>query len=81
MIGITGHTKGLGQHLFNQFQKNNHVKGFSRSNGFDIKNPNHRQKIYEQIEDCDILLIWYIIIITKQMCCSNYFKNGKIKKN
>tara|TARA_E500000331_G_scaffold351367_1_gene397908 strand:+ start:1460 stop:1945 length:486 start_codon:yes stop_codon:yes gene_type:complete len=56
MIGITGHTKGLGQHLFNQFQKNYHVKGFSRSNGFDIKNPNNRKKIYEQIKDCNIFI-------------------------
>lgn len=56
IIGITGHTKGLGQYLFNEFEKNNEVKGFSRSNGYDIKNTNNRKKILEEVKNCDIFI-------------------------
>jgi len=56
MIGITGHTKGLGQYLYSEFTKKYHVKGFSRSNGYDIKNPFDRKKILEQIQNFDIFV-------------------------
>ena len=37
IMGITGHTRGLGLELFNYFKIKN---GFSRSNNYDISNPN-----------------------------------------
>jgi len=54
-IAITGHTKGLGQGLFNYFQSHT-VIGFSRSNGYDIALPNIRAKILEEIYDCDVFI-------------------------
>jgi hypothetical protein len=56
-IGITGHTKGLGQYLYNEFTKdNNQVKGFSRSNGYDIKNPFDRKKILVESLDAVVFI-------------------------
>ena len=49
MIAITGHTKGFGKYLFQRL----HARGFSRSNGFDINDP---QKIIESLDDCDIFI-------------------------
>tara|TARA_B100000424_G_scaffold68943_1_gene51139 strand:+ start:838 stop:1329 length:492 start_codon:yes stop_codon:yes gene_type:complete len=55
-IAITGHTKGLGKHLFDSLSQKHDIIGFSRSNGYDIKNPNHRKKIIEESKECDILI-------------------------
>ena len=37
-IGITGHSDFLGKGLFDLLGKNHEVIGFSRSNGYDLKN-------------------------------------------
>jgi hypothetical protein len=50
---ITGHTQGIGQAVFNQLTN---VKGFSRSNGFDINDYKSRKKIVEQISECDVFI-------------------------
>ena len=56
-IGITGHSKGLGMSLYNTLSSNNHkVLGFSRSNGFDIKNPAQRKLIIDAMKDFDIFI-------------------------
>lgn len=39
-IAITGHSKGIGKALFNKLSEQHEVDGFSRSNGFDITDPN-----------------------------------------
>ena len=45
-VAITGHTQGIGQALSSVFQQYGHeVIGFSRSNGFDISNPQARQSM------------------------------------
>lgn len=55
-VGITGHTKGLGKILFDSFSKSFEIKGFSRSNGYDIKNPFDRKKIIKECIDCNIFV-------------------------
>jgi NAD(P)-dependent dehydrogenase (short-subunit alcohol dehydrogenase family) len=54
-VAITGHTKGIGQGLYNYFQTRGHnVCGFSRSNGFAL--PAAEFQILDAIKDCDIFV-------------------------
>ena len=55
-IGLTGHTKGLGKTLVDSFSKSFKTKGFSRSNGYDIKNPFDRKKIIKECIDYNIFI-------------------------
>ena len=55
-IGLTGHTKGLCKTLVDCFSKSFKTKGFSRSNGYDIKNPFDRKKIIKECIDCNIFI-------------------------
>jgi NAD(P)-dependent dehydrogenase (short-subunit alcohol dehydrogenase family) len=57
-IVITGHTSGIGQAIYNYFSKdsNNEVFGFSRSTGFNIKEPAKRNEIIEFSKDADIFV-------------------------
>lgn len=52
-IGITGHSDFLGKGLFNFLSKNHEVIGFSRSNGFDLKN---YEKILDGVKDMDVFI-------------------------
>ena len=56
IIALTGHTKGLGAELYKDLTHQYKVIGFSRSNGYDIKNPNDRKKIITESKDCDIFI-------------------------
>lgn len=53
-VAITGHTKNIGKHLYEKFSPNS--IGFSRSNGYDIKNPNDRKRIINEVRDCDVFV-------------------------
>ena len=53
-IAITGHSRGIGKHLFDKFNPN--TVGFSLSNGFDILLPEHRAQIIELSKDCDVFI-------------------------
>lgn len=55
-IGITGHTSGIGQFLYNYYLKNNVVMGFSRSNGYDIANKIHRNNIINDSLKLDVFI-------------------------
>ena len=55
-IAITGHTKSLGKSLFDSLSTNHQVAGFSRSNGFDIKNSFQRASIVEAVKDFDVFI-------------------------
>jgi len=56
-IAITGHTRGIGKSIYDYFlEKNNHVVGFSRSNGYDISNKDNRMEICNLSEDFDIFV-------------------------
>ena len=39
-IAITGHSRGIGKALYDALSDGHDVEGFSRSNGFDINDPN-----------------------------------------
>ena len=55
-IAITGHTKGIGNAVYNYFAENNEVHGFSRSNGYDISDKLSRQHIVESVKEFDIFV-------------------------
>ena len=51
---MTGHTKGIGERLFEILSPN--VIGFSKSTGYDILNKNDRQRIIKESRDCDVFI-------------------------
>lgn len=51
-FAITGHTKGLGLEL-SKYVKH---KGFSRSNNFDISTKNGRERIINEIANCNVFV-------------------------
>jgi hypothetical protein len=53
MIGITGHSDSLGKGLFDFLRKNHEVIGFSRSNGYDLKN---YKNILTDVVDLDVFI-------------------------
>lgn len=56
-IGITGFTEGIGKAVYEKFQQEGHVSmGFSRSNDFDISREDHRKKICDWVENCDVFI-------------------------
>lgn len=52
-IAITGHSKGIGKACFDMLSKEHDVIGFSRSNGFNIKEP---ENIITASVGCDIFI-------------------------
>lgn len=56
-VAITGHTRGIGKAITDEFQANGHsVVGYSKSTGFDISVPEHRQAILDSTGDADIFV-------------------------
>lgn len=51
---ITGHTKGIGKHLFDKLSPN--AIGFSRSTGYDINNKEDRNRLIIESRDCDVFI-------------------------
>ena len=52
-VAITGHTSGIGRALSTVFQDN---VGFSKKNGYDLHNRIIREKMYNEIADCDVFI-------------------------
>ena len=55
-IGITGHTSGLGQALYDLLSIEHEVYGFALENGHDIGIDQHIDKIIDQIKDFDCFI-------------------------
>lgn len=56
-IAITGHTSGLGLELKKVYEADgNEVIGFSRSNGYDLRDWSQMQKMLSQSLDCDMFI-------------------------
>ena len=55
-IALTGHTKGLGAKIQKYFSSEHSVFGFSRSNGYNIKNPFDRKKIIKGSADAEVFI-------------------------
>ena len=53
-ISITGHTSGIGQAIYDHFSETNTVKGFSRTNGYDICH--NREQIINESNASDIFI-------------------------
>jgi short-subunit dehydrogenase len=52
-ISITGHTKGIGKACFDILSEKHEVFGFSRSNGYDINQP---EKIFLESKDNNVFI-------------------------
>lgn len=56
-ISITGHSRGIGKSLHDMYVADGHeVIGFSRSNGYDITDPNVCSQIVQESLDCDLFV-------------------------
>jgi nucleoside-diphosphate-sugar epimerase len=55
-IAITGHTKGLGAELVRLLSPDHEIVGFSRSNGYDIEQPDTIDRIVKEVHDCDMFI-------------------------
>ena len=55
-IAITGHTKGIGKAIVDKFGTQYEIKGFSRSNGYDLADPTTLDRIVEETIDCQIFI-------------------------
>ena len=53
-IAITGHTRGIGKALFDTLSVDHTVKGYSKSNGYDITQ--NADKIVLQAAMCDVFI-------------------------
>lgn len=56
IIGITGHTTGIGAALTSLLNINNKIYGFSRSNGFDLTEKTTLKQVCQELDDCDIVI-------------------------
>ena len=56
-IALTGHTKGIGKSIYDWFLGDaEEILGFSRSNGYDIKDKSDREKIIKEVSDCNVFI-------------------------
>lgn len=56
-IAITGHSKGLGAEFYKFYVGQGHdVVGFSRSNGYDLRDWSKMQSMLQQIQDYDLFI-------------------------
>ena len=55
-VSLTGHTKGIGEALHRTLSNKFIVKGYSRSNGYDISSPEGRHHIFESSKHSDIFI-------------------------
>ena len=56
-IAITGHTSGLGEEFKKSYKADGHtVAGFSRSNGYDLRDWSKMQSMLLQINDYDMFI-------------------------
>lgn len=56
-LALTGHTSGIGRSIHDHFaERGFKVRGFSRSNGYDITDPGARSKLIQEIADFDVFV-------------------------
>lgn len=55
-IAITGHTSGLGKSFFDILSNNYNVVGYSKSNGYDLRDYSVVSKIIDEISDVDLFI-------------------------
>lgn len=55
-IALTGHTRGIGKHLYEIFVKDHEITGFSTSNGFDISKEEIQDQIVDLCKNFDVFI-------------------------
>ena len=55
-IAITGHTRGIGKAIYDSLSPDYEVLGFSRSNGYDISDPEQLNSLIAEIQSCDVFI-------------------------
>ena len=56
-IAITGHTAGLGAEFKKTYEADGHdVLGFSRRNGYDLRDWSSMQEMLQQVNSCDMFI-------------------------
>lgn len=55
-LAITGHTKGIGKALIELVKEEYNILGFSRSNGYNLKDDGIVQKIFQESKDADVFI-------------------------
>lgn len=56
-VAITGHTRGIGKGIYDYFlRKDYEVRGFSRTNGYDLNDQNSISQIVSETLDFDIFV-------------------------
>ena len=55
-IGITGHSSGIGQAIWDYLSPHNEMLGFSRSNGYDLTDSIKYKEAVDMLETCDIVI-------------------------
>jgi hypothetical protein len=57
IVALTGHTRGLGKHIYNYLVKNNYsAQGFSFSTGCDLRDYSQVGAMIKSVKSCD----WFI---------------------
>lgn len=56
-VAVTGHTRGIGKEIANYFVKHGfELVGFSKSTGYNIRDPEIRKKIVEESKECSVFV-------------------------
>jgi NAD(P)-dependent dehydrogenase (short-subunit alcohol dehydrogenase family) len=55
-IAITGHTRGIGQAVVEKFGQQYEIRGFSRSNGYDLADDATLDRIVAETLDCEVFI-------------------------
>lgn len=56
-IAITGHSQGLGAEFVRAYEADGHtVTGYSRSNGYDLRDWSRMQEMLDQVQDYDLFI-------------------------
>ena len=75
---ITGHSSNIGKTIYDRLTGQDfECLGFSRSNGYDISNPEDRRKIIAQSADYNVFINDVLSIFSQSELLMEYFLNNR----